>query len=243
MIINSPDELAHAVNRRLKLGLTPRPWNMYAAVDTLWWLVPSPDWPAYQHGKFAFSFSKDDARKALLGPNDAVLETETIFAGYNVEKGYGQEALVVNPALRHKPGQILNRTWVWSQVTQGDGPAQFANSLKSAASSGSLYLYVVCSYVHDRESIVQPERDAIMFACEPAGMSVILKRFPVGVLSGTEHATDFPALAKRLASVGGYYWIDMYVGRHVAKGVIDVDALFQNVLSYFEHWVVPARTP
>ena len=81
MLIDSPDELAHAINKQMKLGLTPRPWNMYAAGDTFWWLVPSGDWPAYQHGKFGFSLAKDDPRKALLGANDALLETDKIFAG------------------------------------------------------------------------------------------------------------------------------------------------------------------
>lgn len=243
MTIDSPAELAHALNKQLKLGLTARPWNMYAAGDTLWWLVPSGDWPAYQHGKLAFSLAKDDARKVLLGANDAVLETDKIFAGYTVEKGYGEEAIVVDPAIHHKPAQIMNRSWVWWQVVEGDGPAQFANTLKSASTSGALYLYVVCSSVRDRESPVQPERDAIMFACHPAGMKVVLKRFPVGALSGTEHATDFPTLAKQLVSVDGYHWVDLYVGKHVAKGDVDVDGLYQNVLSYFDHWVVPAQTP
>ncbi len=123
MTIDSPDELAHAVNKHLKLGLTARPWNMYAAGQTMWWLVPSGDWPAYQHGKFVFSLADDDARKPLLGSNSAVLETDKIFAGYAVEKGYGEVATVVNPALRHKATQIMDRSWVWWRVPCATGSA------------------------------------------------------------------------------------------------------------------------
>jgi hypothetical protein len=105
MTIHTPEALAHAVNDQLNLKLTPRPWNMYQAEDTLWWLVPSGDWPAYQHGKLAFSLAKDDGRKALLGINDSVLETETIFAGLNVEKGYSEAAVFVNPAKARPKGR------------------------------------------------------------------------------------------------------------------------------------------
>lgn len=172
MTILSPKELAHAVNERLKLGLTPRPWNMYQAGDTFWWLVPSGDWPAYQHGKLAFSLAKDDPRKSLLGINDAVLETDRIFAGFTIEKGYGEVAVIVNSALRHKPAQIMTGSWVWRSVIEGDGPAQFAKTLKAASASGTVYLYVVCAYVHDRDSTAQHDRDAIMYACDQTGTTL-----------------------------------------------------------------------
>jgi hypothetical protein len=214
---------------------------MDQAGDTFWWLVPSGDWPAYQHGKLAFSLAKDDARKALLGINDAVLETDTIFAGFTVERGYGDEAVFVNPALRNKPAQIMSGSWVWWNVIEGDGPDRFAKTLKAASMAGPLYLYVVSSYVHDRESTVPRDRDVVMFDCHPGGINTLLKRFPVGTLSGTEQATDFPALARELRSIDGYHWVDLYVGRHVPKGDIDVDRLYKDTLSYFDHWVVPAK--
>ena len=76
MVISSAQELAYAVNDRLRLGLTARPWNIYAAADTFWWLVPSTDWPAYRYGKLAFSLARDVPRKDLLGVNDSVLEVD-----------------------------------------------------------------------------------------------------------------------------------------------------------------------
>ena len=82
-----------------------------------------------------------------------------------------------------------------------------------------------------------------MFACHTTGMKLALKRFRVGTLAGAENATDFPMLAKHLLSVDGYHWVDLYVGKHVAKGEILVEALYQNTLSHFDPWVVPAQTP
>ena len=124
MVISSAQELAHSVNDRMKLGLTARPWNIYAAADTFWWLVPSTDWPAYRYGKLAFSLAKDVPRKELLGLNDSLLAIDTVFAGFNVEKGYGTVATVVNPALRRKPTQIIDPKWLWFELI--DGPPHSA---------------------------------------------------------------------------------------------------------------------
>ena len=94
---HSPHTLASGLNKTLGLGLTERPWNLHNPTDTLWWLVPSTEWPAYSHGKLAFSLAKDDGRKHLLGWNDPLLELEKMFVGLNVEKGYGNVATFVNP--------------------------------------------------------------------------------------------------------------------------------------------------
>jgi hypothetical protein len=78
---------------------------MHQAGDTFWWLVPSGDWPAYQHGKLAFSLAKDDARKALLGINDAVLEIDTIFAAFTVERGPCRTSITgSSQRMRHEQG-------------------------------------------------------------------------------------------------------------------------------------------
>jgi hypothetical protein len=243
MLIQSPEELAHAVNTQLQLGLTARPWNWHEPHSTFWWLVPSGEWPAYRHGKLAFSLTKDDARKTLLGVDDSLLHTESIFAGFTVEKGYDQAAMFANSALRNKPAQLMDPTWVWWKVVRGNGPDQFAQTLRAASTTSPLYLYVVTSPVHDRDSTTPPQRDAIMFVCDAGGIKAVLKRFSVGTLVGADQAIDFPSLAERLRSIDGYHWVDLYVGTHVSRGDVDVKKLHQDTLSYFDHWVVPAHSP
>ncbi len=66
MIVTSPQELANAVNDQMRLGLTRRRWNLYKPRETFWGLVPSTEWPAYRHGKLAFSSASDHPRKGLL---------------------------------------------------------------------------------------------------------------------------------------------------------------------------------
>ena len=239
MVVNSARELAYGLNDRLKLCLTPRPWNLYSPADTFWWLVPSSDWPAYRYGKLAFSLAKDAPRKDLLGVNDAAIEVDTIFAGFNVEKGYGSVAAVVNPALKRKPSQIIDPHWLWFGLIHGSGPARFARTVAQAAAVADVCMYVVSSYAHDREADIRVPHDAVMFRCTKAGglLTVLDNSFPVSVLRGTETATDFATLAARLRTVDDYHWVDVYAGTHVRKGEVDLVDLHARVLSYFDDWL------
>ena len=235
--ITSARDLAYAANDQLKLGLTPRPWNRHAAADTFWWLAPSTEWPAYRYGKLAFSLAKDVPRKDLLGLDDALLATDAVFAGFNVEKGYGSVATFVNPALRRKPAQILDPQWLWYELTDGAGAARFSQTLASAAADTEIYLYVVSSYVHDRDSGIHVDPDALMFKCSPVGLQPMLHRLPVGALRGAETVVSFASLAERLRKVDDYHWVDVYAGAHVPRGDVDVTDLHRRVLSYFDAWL------
>jgi hypothetical protein len=241
MSVDSPRDLAYGINDQLQLGLTPRPWQLYEPADTLWWLVPSTDWPAYRHGKFVFSLAKDSPRKALLGLNDSLIGVKGIFAGLNIEKGYGHVATEVDPTLRRKSAQIIDEDWLWFTLVEGDGPTRFGKLLAAVSASDTVHLYVVSSYAHDRESDVQPGRDAVMFSCHSAGISALLhNHFPVDVLRGIDKATNFVALADRLRTIDDYHWVDIYVGTYVAKGDVDIKDLYKRVLSHFDEWVVEA---
>jgi hypothetical protein len=237
VLINSAQDLAYAANDRLKLGLTARPWNLYAAADTFWWLVPSTEWPAYHYGKLAFSLAKDAPRKDLLGLDDSLLAIDAVIAGFNVEKRYGSVATIVNPALRRKPAQILGPKWLWHELTDGPGSVRFSTTLASAASNAEIYLYVVSSNVHDRDSEAHTDHDALMFKCSAVGLQPMLHKLPVGVLRGAETAASFASLAERLRQVDDYHWVDMYAGTHVPKGDVNLMDLHDRVLSYFDAWL------
>jgi hypothetical protein len=221
--------------------LTPRPWQHQAPDDTLWWLVPSADWPAYRHGKLVFSLAKDGPRRALLGLNDRAIETDKVFAGLNVEKGYGREAAEVDPVLRRKTDQILDRGWLWNELIEDAGARRFGAMLDTVSPGATLHLYVVSSYVHDREAGLARERDAIVFRCGAGSITRLLSNgCPIGVLSACEKVTDFMQLVQRLRQVDGYHWVDIYAGTYVPKGDQDLSILDRTVLSHFSPWVVEA---
>jgi hypothetical protein len=234
MNIQSPEDLAKALKDRLKLNLTARPWNIHRPTDTFWWLVPSTELLPYRYGKLAFSLSKDVPRKDLLGMNDPAIESDKIFAGFNLEKGYGQ---VVANVLKRKPQQIATPEWLWFEIVGDTGAARFSRTLAGASQKATLYLYVVASVAYDRESDVRPDHDVVMFTCEGEALKTVAHTFPIHVLDGAETATDFVALARRLRTIDGFHWVDVYVGTHVAKGDIDLQSLHKHTLSYFDAWL------
>ena len=239
MIINTARDLAYGINKQFRLNMTPRPWQIYEPDETLWWLVPSTEWPAYRHGKFVFSAAKDSPRKALLGLNDPLIEVGRIFAGLNIEKGYGPLAAEVDSTIRRKSTQIMGKDWLWSTFIEGDGPSRVDKMLKTVAASNLLYLYVVASYVHDRESDAQRERDAVMYSYHPNGLFTVLhNKYPVGVLRGIDKMQYFTDLAELLKKVDDYYWVDIYIGTHVSAGDVDLNKLHKQVLSHLDEWVI-----
>jgi hypothetical protein len=97
-------EAAKEVSSMLASGkkkLTLRPWNQFNPIDTVWWLVPSTDWPAYQHGKYIFY------------PNG-----EFINIGFNVEKGFGLSACKGYPKLANNK-LAINQDWSWNYFMEG----------------------------------------------------------------------------------------------------------------------------
>jgi hypothetical protein len=238
MIVNSARDLAHGINDAMKLGLTPRPWNLYDPGDTFWWLVPATEWPAYRYGKLAFSQARDTPRKDLLGINDRMLDVDGIFAGFNVEKGYGAVAAFVNPSLKRKPAQFVDPRWLWFEITGAAGAAQFSRTLATAVSQAEIRIYVVVGYAHDREASTGGQRDAVLFTCNANGLSWALdNRCPIDVLRGTKRVTTFGQLAEHLRSIDDYHWADLYVGTHVTKGDVDLADLHLRVLSCFDAWL------
>lgn len=76
-------------------NFTARPWNMFKPETTLWWLVPSTEWPAYKYGKIAF-----------------FREGEKLNIGMHVEKGVSATA---GQMLTPKRAATLctGPDWIW----------------------------------------------------------------------------------------------------------------------------------
>jgi hypothetical protein len=99
--------LAHSVledaNRSEPRRFTPRPSNRFEPENTLWWIVPSTDWPAYRYGK------------GVLRKSD--FQPAQVQCGLHVEKGFDPVAAIVYPNLA-KRGHTLDKNWIWHQFTQ-----------------------------------------------------------------------------------------------------------------------------
>jgi hypothetical protein len=238
MIIQSASDLAHGLNDRLTLGLAPRPWNLYSPADTFWWLVPSTDWPAYRYGKLAFSNGGDPPRKYLLATGCQDLAPDSIFAGFNVEKGYGPAAVFVNPILSRKPAQLLDPSWLWFELTSEPGATQFSRTLSATASEVEVFMYVVVGYVHDRDSGLPGQHDAVMFRCVGQNLCWVTDNgCPISRLHRAKVVSTFVELTGHLLPIDEFHWVDLYVGTHVQTGEVDLYDLHNRVTSYFEPWL------
>lgn len=88
------DILAELKSRGHK-GFTARPWNMFKPETTLWWLVPSTEWPAYKYGKIAL-----------------FREGEKLNIGMHVEKGLSATAGQILPPKRAAT-LCTGSDWIW----------------------------------------------------------------------------------------------------------------------------------
>lgn len=107
MLIGDPKSnkvIVHDILRELKNSgydnFTGRPWNFNKADTSLWWLVPSTEWPSYKYGKIAFYKEKGKYR-----------------IGLNVEKGISKiVAQTFNISAKASEKIVLEENWPWYEL-------------------------------------------------------------------------------------------------------------------------------
>lgn len=101
--------------------LTARPYNRFEPADSLWWLVPTTDWPSFRHGKIVFA------------PN--LVQLGVVTCGLHVEKGYGRK--VKNAVKSLSETRVLSNSWAWPGLLADLGNGRFAGgALQVAERSG-----------------------------------------------------------------------------------------------------------
>ncbi len=197
-------------------SFTPRPYNRFDPSNTIWWLVPDTDWPAYHYGKAVLSPYLDGGA--------------AILAGLHVEKGYHEIAAAFRPDL-HKRGMILSKTWTWhTRFLPGldDGSLAGAAQAVATALHTPVLLNVVVSSLPDDAGdadwgmrFEQPDDED----CRPHELGSVLYQMDGSQLHKLdEHCikakTAFFArcasLADLSAAVGHtdvrWMWVDIYLG-------------------------------
>lgn len=195
---------------------TARPYNRFDPVDTIWWLVPDTDWPAYRYGKAVLSPYLDGGA--------------AILAGLHVEKGYHEVAAAFRPDL-HKRGMILSKTWAWHTKflpSLDDGLLAGAAQAVAAALHTPVLLSVVVSSLPDDAGdadwsmrFEQPDDED----CRPHELGSVLYQMEGSQLRKLdEHCikakTAFFARCASLADLSAvlghadvrWMWVDIYLG-------------------------------
>lgn len=105
-------------------GFTARPWNYFKPETTLWWLVPSTEWPSYKYGKLVLYRTKEGYR-----------------IGFHIEKGISELA---GQMLTSKSARKLciKPEWAWHNFISDLSNGVFENRLKGISESAKLPLRI-----------------------------------------------------------------------------------------------------
>lgn len=203
-------------------GFTARPWNMFKPDTTLWWLIPSTEWPAYKHGKIAFYRSGDK-----------------LSVGLHVEKGVSAAAGQTLPPTRAAT-LCTKPDWIWhtflADLKSGEFEAKISRI--SQAAGKSLRISVQASNVTSKEERYsevlegQKTENSVSFLFETGS----LEEHPdgaTGEMRYIEKIHTLPDLMNLFVSKDmEWLWIDLFVVIEVDEE--DIDELKKYAVLFIE---------
>ena len=94
------------LQKQLGEGLTARPFNRFEPADSIWWLVPSAEWPAFKYSKL------------FVNPLSATNKYEV---GLYLEKGHSSNILLVEGNKPSNRAQVMDNDWEWAKLSKDKG--------------------------------------------------------------------------------------------------------------------------
>ncbi|MFZ5814400.1 MAG: hypothetical protein ACOY93_03765 [Bacillota bacterium] len=180
--------------------LTPRPYNQYDPDQSLWWLVPSTEWPAYDRGK-------------------VVVFRETggqIFVGLHVERGFHLKAVAANGISRRL---AMDKTWLGSRFLDDmeNGSLDHAAS-QVQARTGCLIRVQLTTPVPDTADLKRDPRPAERMIQWDWNDGLLTRGgewdLPSELAGNLPNLTSFSAIAREVAgnSAWDWFWMNLFIG-------------------------------
>ncbi len=94
------------LQKQLGEGLTARPFNRFEPADSIWWLISSAEWPAFQYSKI------------FVNPLSATNKYEV---GLYLEKGHSSNILLVEGNKPSNRAQVMDNDWEWAKLSKDKG--------------------------------------------------------------------------------------------------------------------------
>lgn len=212
--------------------VTARPWNKFDPDNTLWWIVPHTEWPAYRWGKFFFS--PDHAPKDFL------------FCGLHMEKGLDPRVADAYPS-RGGKSLIMRDDWAWHSFL-GDLRSGVLNSaVKKAAKAMDepILIRVETGYAEDPGSFdphaIRFKWDKMVFSSKDGSLKLKSHDAPsrlLGDIAGLQRLEQLAGAIEQMKD-GGWYWIDISIGslferasEPLSPNALDVGELYSTALPY-----------
>ena len=188
-------------------GFTARPWNYYKPDSTLWWLVPSIQWPSYKFGKLVLFRSKEGYR-----------------VGLHIEKGISE---IAGQMLSSRSARKLciKPDWAWNDIISDLSNGVFEDRLKIISDAAKMPLRislqasnVTSEYDPYSEKIEGIETDHIMAFEFKDGEFKALQDELKGEMrkyGSIDKLTDLISVFQEKELE--WFWIDMFVTFDVGK--------------------------
>jgi hypothetical protein len=214
-LLSSPREACYEISKVAErdIGkLVARPWNMYEPDTTVWWLIPSTEWPAYKYGKVHFSWG--DASE------------KSIFMSLYFEKGLSALVSSVYPCAKGSR-YIMEEDWSWYRLIRdlengllGQQVTQLASNLSSPIElviNGG-YVQNPCDRSFDPYA-PKDSSDEYRFIVDAQSQQLILKGSDTkgGLLNTLARAKTFDDIPSilRFFDSNGWLWINFHFGIQV----------------------------
>ncbi|NBG88107.1 hypothetical protein [Isachenkonia alkalipeptolytica] len=233
----SNQTLAHGVLKELNhqgKHFTSRPWNYRRPDTTLWWLVPSTDWPAYPYGKYRIS-----------------KEPQHASIGFWVEKGIKGSVLTM---LKPKTVNLLkiDDHWRWHHVMEELINGKFEKRLLEVRNQTKLPVYIQLSahYVTGdfepyAKKVRHEEGHRVKYLLK-SEQEVEAQELKGSIFKGFDKTTNLEELGEKIKQLPDldWYWIDFEVYVQVPLVYLKtVDQTEHNDLIDFEEIVEKVFEP
>jgi hypothetical protein len=188
---------------------TARPYNRYAPENSLWWLIPSTEWPAYKHGKVAIS----EEQKGEM------------FFGINIEKAIGREAAA---CYQSKKAQkiIMDSEWCWYDFLKSLEEGEIAHAMNTIQEStnGLPLHFSLSGHVVDDPALFDPYSghaygDQVVWHYEEGDLNSLTQ--PENFFYPLKAVDKISDLAEAISQISELHWlwIDVYVGVIIENSV------------------------
>jgi hypothetical protein len=181
---------------------TARPYNRYAPENSLWWLIPEADWPAYKYGKVTISEERSGE----------------LFCGINIEKAIGYEAAACYQSKRAQK-LIMDSEWCWYDFLkdlEGGGIAR-AMDIIQGNTNGLILHFSLSGHIIDDPALFDPYSesgygDQIIWDYDNGNLTTITQ--PKNFFYPLKNIEKMSDLAEALIKINelSWLWIDFYAG-------------------------------
>jgi len=220
---NNPMKLAHGIKEHYdseKRPFVARPYNRFKPNETVWWVIPSKEWPAHRFAKFII-----------------YKENKKMYIGINIEKGFGPVLLEAKLAPEKL---IVKKDWEWNQFKQDLKNGKLNNVLLDSSKSidRKIELHLAIGYVdrkqQNNKDYQEDFNNKIIYIYNDSKLDPINKNLYLEdeTFDDLRNVNDIRELYNKISEKDlKFYWLDFNI---VIPLDIRVNSKIDNGIDYYK---------